>query len=103
MTSTSTQTVLSADNLTKSFGTFTAVRGASVSVHRGEVVAIIGPNGAGKTTFFDMLPRRNTPDSGTVSIFGKDVTRMPPCRRVRLGMARSFQVISVLNTLTTIK
>src|SRR3546814_9172890 len=81
MTSTSTQTVLSADNLTKSFGTFTAVRGASVSVHRGEVVAIIGPNGAGKTTFFDLLTGRKTPDSGTVSIFGKDVTRMPPWRR----------------------
>ncbi|MBO9353970.1 ATP-binding cassette domain-containing protein [Bordetella petrii] len=103
MTTTSTQTVLSADNLTKSFGTFTAVRGASVNVHRGEVVAIIGPNGAGKTTFFDLLTGRKTPDSGTVSIFGKDVTKMPPWRRVRLGLARSFQVSSVFKTLSTLE
>lgn len=98
-----TQTVLSAQGLTKSFGTFTAVRNASVTVSTGEVVAIIGPNGAGKTTFFDLLTGRKTPDSGTVSIFGEDVTKLPPWRRVRRGLARSFQVSSVFPTLSALE
>ena len=91
---------LDAQNLSKSFGSFTAVRDASVTVNPGEIVAIIGPNGAGKTTFFDLLTGRKVSDSGTVRLFGTDVTRQPPWVRVRLGLARSFQVSSVFVSLS---
>ncbi|MBM0205009.1 branched-chain amino acid ABC transporter ATP-binding protein/permease [Micromonospora sp. STR1s_5] len=94
---------LEATGLKKSFGSFAAVRDASVIVRPGEIVAIIGPNGAGKTTFFDLLTGRKAPDAGRVKLFGHEVTRLPPWRRVRLGLGRSFQVSSVFGSLSALE
>jgi branched-chain amino acid transport system ATP-binding protein len=94
---------LEAIGLTKSFGAFTAVKDVSFSISAREVVAIIGPNGAGKTTLFDLLTGRKQPDSGRIRLFGKDVTGLPPWRRVRLGLGRSFQVSSVFSTMSALE
>ena len=90
-----TQTVLEATGLTKTFGFFTAVSDVSFTVRNGEALAIIGPNGAGKSTLFDLLTGRKQPDTGTVRLFGEDVSRLKPWHRVKKGLGRSFQVSSV--------
>jgi branched-chain amino acid transport system ATP-binding protein len=94
---------LEATNLRKSFGGFAAVRNASLRIANGESVAIIGPNGAGKSTLFDLLTGRTAADSGQVLLFGTDVTRLPPWRRVKLGLGRSFQVSSVFSSFTALE
>jgi len=96
-------TVLECTGLTKSFGAFTAVNDATLSVNRGEAVAMIGPNGAGKTTLFNLLTGRLTPDRGVVRLFGEDVTHEPPWTRVRRGLGRSFQVSSVFTSFSAIE
>lgn len=100
---TNQQPVLSASNVSKSFGGFTAVSGISLDIHDGEAVAIIGPNGAGKSTFFDLLTGRKLPDGGEVRLFGEQVTTLPPWRRVKRGLGRSFQVSSVFRNSTVLE
>jgi branched-chain amino acid transport system ATP-binding protein len=90
--------VLAASGLVKSFGDFTAVNDVSFDVHPGEALAIIGPNGAGKSTLFDLLTGRKRPDRGEVRLFGEPVGHLPPWRRVKRGLGRSFQVSSVFPT-----
>jgi branched-chain amino acid transport system ATP-binding protein len=84
--------LLDARNVTKAFGAFKAVDEASVAVSQGEVLGLIGPNGAGKSTFFNCLTGDLYPTSGTVHFEGRDVTRLTPEQRARLGIARTFQV-----------
>ena len=66
----------------------------------GELHAIIGPNGAGKTTLISQLTGQLMPNSGTVHFAGRDVTRLPSYQRSRLGLARSFQITSLLPDFT---
>ena len=68
-----------------------ALRGVSLTLHRGEVVGLIGPNGAGKSTLVNVLSGFDRPDGGTVELAGQDVTRWSPHRRGRKGLARTFQ------------
>jgi branched-chain amino acid transport system ATP-binding protein len=84
--------LLEASRLTMAFGAFKAVDDASVAVNEGEVLGLIGPNGAGKSTFFNCLTGDLHPTSGTVRFKGRDVTRLAPEQRARLGIARTFQV-----------
>jgi branched-chain amino acid transport system ATP-binding protein len=86
--------------LTKAFHGFTAVDGVNLVIEEGETHAIIGPNGAGKTTLFNLLSGFLTPDSGQVLLFGEDITNVAPCKIVRRGLSRSFQISSVFDTLT---
>ncbi len=87
--------LLVADGLGVRFGDFRALGGVSLRVRRGGIHSVIGPNGAGKTTLFNALTGVRPPTEGTVTLAGRDVTRMPAHRRVRLGTARSFQVTNL--------
>ena len=69
----------------------------------GEIHALIGPNGAGKTTLVSQLTGSLAPDAGTIHFAGRDVTRLPTHARVRLGLARSFQITSVLREFTALE
>jgi branched-chain amino acid transport system ATP-binding protein len=94
--------VLQLTGLSKSFGGLAAVREVTLEVRAGERKAIIGPNGAGKTTLFNLITGVFSCSSGSISLFGKDVTRWPPHRRTALGMARTFQITSLFPKLTVL-
>ena len=93
-------TLLSTAGLCKSFGGLDAVVDMSFSVDDGEVRGIIGPNGAGKTTFVSLLSGRLNPSSGTIRFRDRDITRLPAWKRVRLGIAYTFQITSIYPALT---
>ena len=92
--------VLEIDNAVKRFGSLVAVGGVSMTVPKGELRAIIGPNGAGKTTFFNLISGFFPPTSGTIRFDGRDITLTPTHQRVKLGMARTFQVTEIFPELT---
>ena len=92
--------VLQIQDLNKSFGGVTATSDVSLQVTEGELHALIGPNGAGKTTLIAQLSGLLKPDSGQIRFKGKDVTRMSAHKRVRVGLARSFQITSVFIHMT---
>jgi branched-chain amino acid transport system ATP-binding protein len=83
--------LLETRELTVAYGRFTAVHGADVVVPAGGIVGIIGPNGAGKTTLFNVVSGEFPPTSGTIELFGRDVTRLPARKRAKLGLTRTFQ------------
>src|SRR5690242_18990629 len=93
-------TLLSVQNLSKSYGGVHAVRGVSFSLKAGEILALIGPNGAGKSTCFDMLNGQNTPDSGRVTLLGQDTDGRKPREVWRLGVGRTFQITATFPTMT---
>ena len=88
--------LLSVKDLVRRFGGIIATDHVSLDVAQGELHAIIGPNGAGKTTLISQLTGHLTPHSGSVSLAGRDITDMPAYRRCALGLARSFQITSLL-------
>ena len=94
--------LLSTDRLIKRFGGLVATDTVSIDVRPGEIHALIGPNGAGKTTLVSQLTGNLRPDSGTIRFAGRDITRLPMHARVRLGLARSFQITSVLREFTAL-
>jgi branched-chain amino acid transport system ATP-binding protein len=92
--------MLRVSGLRKSFGALLATDQVDLDVRVAEVHAIIGPNGAGKTTLIAQLAGELLPDAGRVEFLGRDITRLPPYTRSRLGLARSFQITSVFLDLT---
>jgi branched-chain amino acid transport system ATP-binding protein len=98
-----TAPLLSTDRLVKRFGGLVATDSVSIDVLSGEIHALIGPNGAGKTTLVGQLTGNVTPDSGTIRFAGRDVTRLKTHVRVALGLARSFQITSVLREFTALE
>ncbi|GJL83903.1 MAG: ABC transporter ATP-binding protein [marine bacterium B5-7] len=90
-------------DLYKSFGGVVATNHVSLEVNAGEIHAVIGPNGAGKTTLVSQLAGELKPDGGSVQLNGRRITRLPSYRRAQLGMARSFQISSVVNNLSVIE
>ncbi|MCU0946163.1 MAG: ABC transporter ATP-binding protein [Rubritepida sp.] len=82
--------------LAKSFGGLRVTDDVSLDLHQGEVHALIGPNGAGKTTLIHQISGTLAPDSGSIRFLGEDITRLPMARRARRGLARSFQITSVI-------
>ena len=87
-------------SIAKSFGKRQVVRDVSLSLQRGEVVGLLGPNGAGKTTCFYMIMGLIGADSGTISIDGEDVTRLPMYQRARLGVGYLPQEASIFRGMT---
>ena len=92
--------LLSARNLTKTFGGITAVKDISFDLMPGEILGLIGPNGAGKTTCFNLITGFYEPSAGSVSYRGRDVTGQKPYAIARQGIVRSFQKTNVLKSLT---
>ena len=92
--------LLRVEKLVRRFGGVIATDHVSLDVARGELHAIIGPNGAGKTTLISQLTGQLPPHSGTIHFAGADITRLPAFRRSALGLARSFQITSLLPDFT---
>jgi branched-chain amino acid transport system ATP-binding protein len=92
--------LLKVENLTKAFGRVVTANGLNFEIHSGEITSIIGPNGAGKSTLINVLSGSLAADGGRVFLQGREITRLPTHRRVRLGLCRSFQVVNVFPGLT---
>jgi len=84
------------------FGGVYALQDVSVEIGVGELVAIIGPNGAGKTSLVNCISGVYRPFSGSVSFEGRDITRLAPAARTRLGLARTFQNIALFKGMTVL-
>lgn len=96
-------TLLTADNVSISFGGVHAVRDVSFEVAAGEVYSIIGPNGAGKTTLFNLVSRLYDADAGSMSFDGETITRIPPHQVAERGIARTFQNTELFEHETVLK
>ena len=94
------EVLLRAENLVRRFGGIVATDHLSLDIARGELHAIIGPNGAGKTTLISQLIGQLRPSGGSIRFAGEDITQLPAWRRSRLGLARSFQITSLLRDFT---
>ena len=89
-------TILNISNLSKTFGGVVATDHLNLEIKQGELHAIIGPNGAGKTTLIAQLSGETLPDSGEIFFREENLTALPPFKRSRLGIARSFQITSLM-------
>jgi branched-chain amino acid transport system ATP-binding protein len=92
--------ILAVEGLSKHFGGLIAVNKVKFAINEGEAAGIIGPNGSGKTTFFNLLSGFFPPTEGRISFFGEDITSVPPYQRVTKGMVRTFQLVSVFNSMS---
>lgn len=94
--------LLETRNLTKYFGDTHAVDHVNFSITEGELLALIGSNGAGKTTLVNLISGLLRPDAGTILFRGADVTAMSVHDRIKAGIARSFQLVTVFDQLATL-
>lgn len=92
--------VLAVERLGKAYGGVVANRDVNLQIAPGEVHGLIGPNGAGKTTLVSLLAGEVRADRGRIVLDGRDITRLPPPARARLGIRRSFQISAVFPDLT---
>jgi lipopolysaccharide export system ATP-binding protein len=92
--------ILKADNLIKKYGKRTVVKGVSFEVAQGEIVGLLGPNGAGKTTSFYMCVGLVRPNTGIITLDGKDITSLPVYKRAKKGLGYLAQEASVFRTLS---
>jgi ABC-type branched-subunit amino acid transport system ATPase component len=95
--------ILQTTGLEKRFGGIVATNNINLSVEKGARHALIGPNGAGKTTFINLLTGVLKPSAGRITLEGKDITDASPHERVRLGMARTFQINQLFLDLTPLE
>lgn len=93
--------VLLAANVSVDFAGLKALSGINLRLQREEILGLIGPNGAGKTTLVNVLSGFQRPSAGSVALSGKDITRLPPRKRARLGLGRTFQSVRLFGRLTT--
>jgi branched-chain amino acid transport system ATP-binding protein len=92
--------MLQVEAVHKSFGDFTAVYGANLTVEQGELVAVIGPNGAGKTTLFNLISGQLKADKGKIVFKGEEINGLPPYEICKRGIGRSFQIVNIFRRLT---
>jgi branched-chain amino acid transport system ATP-binding protein len=95
--------LLAINNLSKSFGGVQALTDVSFAVTPGEILGLIGPNGAGKTTCFNLVNGLLPPSAGDIRLAGTDMAGLPPYRRARLGLARTFQNIQLFGGMTALE
>jgi branched-chain amino acid transport system ATP-binding protein len=93
---------LDIQGLFKRFGGLVATNDCALDVRAGELHALIGPNGAGKTTLIGQIAGVIKPDSGRIRLDGVDITHLPPHRRVRMGLARTYQITNVFKKYTVL-
>ncbi len=86
---------LALSRLRKSFGGLRVTADVTLDVAQGERRLIIGPNGAGKTTLFSLIAGELKPDGGSIALFGRDITALPSRARPHLGLARTYQIITL--------
>ncbi len=92
--------MLTTEGLSKHFGGLKAVDKVKFTVRKDEITGVIGPNGSGKTTLFNLLSGLFPPTEGRIAFLGEDITRLSPNGRVMRGMVRTFQLVSVFNSMT---
>jgi len=95
--------MLSLNGIGKRFGGLTALEGISFNVGKGSITGIIGPNGAGKTTLFNVATGIYPPSTGAVLMEGRDISKLPPEGRARLGLVRTFQNIELFGKMTVLE
>jgi branched-chain amino acid transport system ATP-binding protein len=95
--------VLRTEDLTIRFGGLTALNKVNLEIGRGEIRAIIGPNGAGKSTFFNCITGVLRPTSGRILLNGGDIAGLPPNLISRAGVARSYQITTIMPNATTLE
>jgi branched-chain amino acid transport system ATP-binding protein len=95
--------LLETEALTVRFGGILANADISIGVNEGEILGLIGPNGAGKSTLFNLVAGTYRPTSGRIRFEGRDITRLPPAVRCKLGIARTFQVVKTFETMSVLE
>ena len=96
-------TLLSVDQVSKSFGGLQALSKCSLSVEKGSITGLIGPNGSGKTTLFNVITGYEKPDSGSVTFEGNDITRASPSKVFALGVGRTFQITRIFARISVLE
>jgi branched-chain amino acid transport system ATP-binding protein len=94
--------LLEVRGVSKRFGGLLAVSDVSFSIREGEILGLIGPNGAGKTTLFNIVNGVYKPDGGSITFAGKDITGLSPNKVVKMGLARTHQIVKPLNSLSVL-
>ena len=95
--------LLQTAQLTRSFGSLTAVNGVDLAIRRGELRSIIGPNGAGKSTLFKLISGELAPSSGRVRFDGEDITGLPHFAISQRGIAKSYQITTIFPGLSVLE
>ncbi|MEM3130186.1 MAG: ABC transporter ATP-binding protein [Nitrososphaerota archaeon] len=94
--------ILYIKNLVKHFGEVKAVENVNLSLEEGVITSLVGPNGAGKTTLINIISGAILPDKGKIFFYEKDITNLPPYKRAKMGIGRSFQIPALYNNLTVL-
>lgn len=94
--------MLQVTDLVKDFGKMRVINRASFHVREGEIVSLVGPNGAGKTTLVNLISGHIRPNRGKVEFLGSDITNAPPHVRIRMGIARNFQITQLFQELSVL-
>jgi branched-chain amino acid transport system ATP-binding protein len=93
---------LQVDNISLNFGGIKALQNISFEVEQGQIFAVIGPNGAGKTSLINSINGFYTPQQGRIILNGKDISKVPPYKRAKLGISRTFQNIALYTNATVL-
>ena len=92
--------LLDVSGLSRRFGGLKAVDGLALTIQPGEIMGLLGPNGSGKTTVMNLISGALQPDAGSILLDGRDISGLAPHRIARLGVARTFQLVRMLPSLT---